>query len=66
MSTFRQDVNKLREVAAQQGEMRQALRERDETIKCEQAQLPGGQSVGEIWQHTYTAVVPRQKQLRQG
>lgn len=36
MSSFRQDVNKLREATVQQGDIRQALRDRDETIKGEE------------------------------
>ena len=35
MSSFRQDVTKLREVTAQQVDFRQALRDRDETIRGE-------------------------------
>eukprot|EP00903_Cladosiphon_okamuranus_P010345 g9788.t1 len=33
MSSFRQDVNKLREATAQQGDIQQALRDRDQTIR---------------------------------
>lgn len=33
MSSFRTDVSKLREAAAQQGDIRQAVRDRDETIR---------------------------------
>ncbi|CAB1117983.1 unnamed protein product [Ectocarpus sp. CCAP 1310/34] len=33
MSAFREDVSKLREAAVQQGDMRQAVRDRDETIR---------------------------------
>lgn len=36
MSSFRHDVNKLREATAQQGHIRQALRDRDETIRGEE------------------------------
>lgn len=33
MSAFREDVSKLREAAVLQGDMRQVVRDRDETIK---------------------------------
>lgn len=36
MSSFRHDVKKLREATAQQGDIRQALREREETIRGEE------------------------------
>lgn len=35
MAAFREDVVKLRELAAQRGEARQALRDRDDTIRGE-------------------------------
>lgn len=35
MLSFREDVKKLREVAGQQGEVRQALRDKDDTIQGE-------------------------------
>lgn len=40
MSAFGDDVKKLREVAAQQGEMHKAVRDRDETIGGEEPQYP--------------------------
>ncbi|CAM9925227.1 unnamed protein product, partial [Ectocarpus sp. 4 AP-2014] len=39
MSAFREDVSKLREAAVQQGDMRQAVRDRDETIRDLRRQL---------------------------
>lgn len=33
MSSFREDVSKLREAAAQQGDIRQAVRDKDEIIR---------------------------------
>lgn len=40
MSAFGDDVKKLREVAAQQGEMHKAVRDRDEAIGGEGTVLP--------------------------
>lgn len=40
MSAFREDVSKLREAAVQQADMRQAVRDRDETIKGEGVREP--------------------------
>lgn len=50
MSAFGDDVKKLREVAAQQGEMHKAVRDRDEAIGGEGTVLPlsGGGGGGGI------------------